>query len=154
MGVQWCYEKAFEVDVSLVNAYISKKGYSGVDLRKYHELYERVNKSDSALEDPPKSELVYQPITNPFKVFEMDFNRRPVQLEGQLIENITTINSGKLTSFVFWFDLELVPGVELSSSPFIALDDSRRVCIIPASHNKHSRNTGFKPFNISLHLYG
>lgn len=121
MGIQWRYGQTSGVDVSLANAYLPKKGYSGIDMKKYHDKYLEAKKQGA-----PFDELVYIPMTDPFQVFDFDFNQKNLSVEGKTSLSVPTINSGFLTSFVFWFDLELVPGVELSSSPF-ETDPNRKV---------------------------
>jgi hypothetical protein len=127
LGVQWRYQKVSGVDVSLVNAYIPKRGYSGIDLQKYHEEYESVKGMSGSDKESLMPELVYVPMTEVFEVFEFDFNKN-LQLEVQKSLSIPTVNSGAITAFVFWFDLELVPGVGISSSPFVS--GSKRVCVL------------------------
>lgn len=113
MGVRYRYEKCSGVDVSLVNAYIPKKGYSGIDFKQHFDKYTQTVEQEGSV-----AELVCVPMTDAFHVFSFDFNTPSLLIDGTFTQSVAATSSGVLTSFVFWFELELVPGVILSSSPF------------------------------------
>jgi len=137
--------------MGLVNAYTTKPGYYGIDLAKYHDVY--TTKQHEGIRD---TNDVYWPMTEPFEVFNLDFNARPQVMEEKKEISVPSINTGLLTSVIFWFELELLPGIKVSTQPFKSPDKASHMlqaiqhipdinikevgCTLPfvAVHNKNS----------------
>jgi len=156
MGVHYGIQEIHSIDMDLVNAYTTKNGYYGIDLLKYHNTYIAKENMTRDVDD------VYWPITEPFEIFKFDFNARPQVMEQKKDIVVPAINTGLLTSVVFWFELELLPDIKITTQPFASFNKGSHWlqaiqhipeinikevgCPIPfvAAHNKNSVVFGVK----------
>eukprot|EP01126_Amoeba_proteus_P037485 TRINITY_DN3868_c1_g2_i8.p1 TRINITY_DN3868_c1_g2~~TRINITY_DN3868_c1_g2_i8.p1 ORF type:complete len:292 (-),score=93.29 TRINITY_DN3868_c1_g2_i8:172-1047(-) len=151
MGVHFEYKNVGGVNVSLVNAYLMRKGYMPFDVLKYVErenelssetnsrttnspetLIQTLNSSTTEISPSTSSTTtttttssklevdgkIYWQMTEPFHVSTIDFNQRPVLMKDEKEIMMVVTDLGVLTSIVYWYELELVPGVVISTSPF------------------------------------
>lgn len=123
------------MDVSHLNYYHQKRGYFGLNVDKLEDEETHVQRAltDTCKSGQPKvtQPQAYTQLTEPFEVFTFDFNvPSMLPLSGasihvafsfSLADSFRTVTKstqgGTLNAVVFWFDLELVPGIVLSSAP-------------------------------------
>lgn len=94
MVVEYRLDRIWDIDVNILNPYRFSPEFINVDAR----------------------ELAYRPLCEPFDVFAFDFAQATPEPEQREIDVAATA-AGTAGALLFWFDLQLAPGLWLSNAP-------------------------------------
>jgi type III protein arginine methyltransferase len=145
MVIEYRLQRAWDIDLNLLNPYRFFPSFVNVDA----------------------SRLSYRPLTRPVDIFCFDFaNAAPTPAEREL--RIPAIADGIAGALLFWFDLELAPGLRLTNEPgshgglhwkqgLQFLPEARvtggSVLPVTAKHNGSQLQFGWQPEGLAKETY-
>ncbi|XP_062513751.1 protein arginine N-methyltransferase 9-like isoform X2 [Corticium candelabrum] len=108
----------------LENIYFSQQHLIGSNHREFakDKSYETEEATDEKAEPYTTERIKYienahKQLSEPFKLFSIDFNNPEVPLPAPMVLNTAITSSGVLDCVLVWFDLQLIDDIYITSSP-------------------------------------